>query len=92
MTSTLQSYIGGGWQGAQAAVALRSAVSCKTIAHTRAERLDFAGTLEHARRKGLPALMAMDFQVLDQRLKALVKYLMEHKEQLYTSSPPTAPG
>lgn len=86
MTSTLQSYIGGRWQGAQAAAALRSAVNGKTIAHTHAERLDFAEALEHARRKGLPALMAMDFQERAQRLKALAKYLMEHKEQLYTVS------
>lgn len=86
MTSTLQSYIGGRWQGAEGAVALRSAVNGQTIAHTHAERLDFAEALEHARRKGLPALMAMDFQERAQRLKALAKYLLEHKEQLYAVS------
>ena len=86
MTQTLQSYIGGRWQGAQAASALRSAVNGKTIAHTHAESLDFAEAVEHARRKGLPALLAMDFQERALRLKALAKYLMEHKEQLYAVS------
>ncbi len=86
MTHTLQSYIGGRWQGAQAGSALRSAVNGTTVAHTHAEALDFGEAVEHARRKGLPALLAMDFQERAQRLKALAKYLMEHKEQLYASS------
>jgi oxepin-CoA hydrolase/3-oxo-5,6-dehydrosuberyl-CoA semialdehyde dehydrogenase len=86
MTQILQSYIGGRWQGAQAASALRSAVNGQTVAHTHAEALDFGEAVEHARRKGLPALMAMDFQERAQRLKALAKYLMEHKEQLYAVS------
>jgi oxepin-CoA hydrolase/3-oxo-5,6-dehydrosuberyl-CoA semialdehyde dehydrogenase len=86
MTQTLQSYIGGRWQGTQAASALRSAVNGNAIAHTHAEALDFGEAVEHARRKGLPALMAMDFQERAQRLKALAKYLMEHKEQLYAVS------
>ncbi|MGB2883782.1 MAG: phenylacetic acid degradation bifunctional protein PaaZ, partial [Rhodoferax sp.] len=86
MTQTIQSYIGGRWQGTQAASALRSAVNGTTIAHTHAEALDFGEAVEHARRKGLPALMAMDFQERAQRLKALAKYLMEHKEQLYAVS------
>lgn len=86
MTPTIQSYIGGRWQGTQAASALRSAVNGKTIAHTHAEGLDFGEALEHARRKGLPALMAMDFQERAQRLKALAKFLLDHKEQLYTVS------
>ncbi len=86
MTQTLQSYVGGRWQGQQAASALRSAVNGTTVAHTHAEALDFAEAVEHARRKGLPALMAMDFQERAQRLKALAKYLMEHKEQLYAVS------
>jgi oxepin-CoA hydrolase/3-oxo-5,6-dehydrosuberyl-CoA semialdehyde dehydrogenase len=86
MTQTLQSYIGGRWQGAHAATVLRSAVNGKTVAHTHAESLDFGEAVEHARRKGLPALLAMDFQERALRLKALAKYLMEHKEQLYAVS------
>jgi oxepin-CoA hydrolase/3-oxo-5,6-dehydrosuberyl-CoA semialdehyde dehydrogenase len=86
MAQTLQSYIGGRWQGTQAASALRSAVNGATVANTHAESLDFGEAVEHARRKGLPALMAMDFQERAQRLKALAKYLLEHKEQLYAVS------
>ncbi len=86
MTQTIQSYIAGRWQGTEAAAPLRSAVNGKTVAHTHAESLDFAEAVEHARRKGLPALMAMDFQERAQRLKALAKYLTEHKEYLYTVS------
>ena len=86
MTQTIQSYIGGRWQGAEAATALRSAIDGKTISHTHAESIDFAEAVEHARRKGLPALMALDFQERALRLKALAKYLMEHKEQLYAVS------
>jgi len=86
MTNILQSYIAGRWQGAQAGSALRSAVNGATVAHTHAEALDFGEAVEHARRKGLPALMAMDFQERAQRLKALAKYLMEHKEALYAVS------
>jgi len=66
--------------------ALRSAIDGKTISHTHAESIDFAEAVEHARRKGLPALMALDFQERALRLKALAKYLMEHKEQLYSVS------
>ena len=86
MTQTIQSYIGGRWQGAEAATALRSAIDGNTISHTHAESIDFAEAIEHARRKGLPALMALDFQERALRLKALAKYLMEHKEQLYSVS------
>ena len=86
MSQILQSYIGGRWHGSQAASALRSAVNGSTIAHTHREALDFGEAVDHARRKGLPALMAMDFQERAQRLKALAKYLMDHKESLYAIS------
>lgn len=86
MTQILQSYIGGRWQGMQAAGALRSAVNGTTVAYTHADELNFGEAVEHARRKGLPALMAMDFQERAQRLKALGKYLLEHKELLYAIS------
>jgi oxepin-CoA hydrolase/3-oxo-5,6-dehydrosuberyl-CoA semialdehyde dehydrogenase len=85
-TPTLQSYIGARWQGNQAAIALRSAVNGKTITYTHAEALDFGEAVAHARNIGLPALMALDFQERAQRLKALAKYLLTHKEQLYAIS------
>jgi len=83
---TLQSFIGGRWIGQQAAQALHSAVNGATVAHTHAEALDFAEALHFARRTGLPALMALDFQERAARLKALAKYLNEHKESLYAIS------
>ncbi len=86
MTTTLQSYIAGSWIGLKGSQLLRSAVNGKPVAATHAEAIDFGEALEHARRKGLPALMALDFQQRAQRLRALAKYLMEHKEELYAVS------
>ena len=85
-TPTLQSYIGGRWIGQQPAQALRSAVNGRTVFHTHAERLDFAEAVHHARQVGVPALMALDFQARAERLKALAKFLGEHKEALYAVS------
>ncbi len=85
-TPTLQSYIAGRWVGAQAKQVLHSAVNGKPVAATHAEPLDFGEALHHARSKGLPALLAMDFQQRAARLKALAKYLGEHKEVLYEVS------
>ncbi|HYQ38838.1 MAG TPA: phenylacetic acid degradation bifunctional protein PaaZ, partial [Pseudomonas sp.] len=83
---TLQSFIAGRWIGHQGAQALRSAIDGHVVARTHEESLDFAEATEFARRRGVPALLAMDFQTRAQRLKALGKYLMERKEQLYAIS------
>ncbi len=84
--STLQSFIGGRWIGGQADQVLRSAIDGHPVAHTHAESIDFGEAVSYARAKGIPALMAMDFQERAARLKALAAYLMEHKEQLYAIS------
>jgi oxepin-CoA hydrolase/3-oxo-5,6-dehydrosuberyl-CoA semialdehyde dehydrogenase len=86
MTTLLQSFIGGRWIGQQPAQALRSAINGQTIAHTHAEAPDFAEAVDYARRTGLPGLMALDFQQRAARLKALAKYLNDHKEALYAIS------
>ncbi len=86
MSQPLQSYIAGGWLGAQAAFPLHSAVNGRVVAHTHAEGIDFSASLAHARGVGLSALLALDFQARAQTLKALAKYLLEHKEALYTVS------
>ena len=86
MTSVLQSYVAGRWQGQQAAQTLRSAVNGQAVAATHAELPDFGEALDHARGVGLPALLALDFQQRAARLKALAKYLVERKEQLYAVS------
>jgi oxepin-CoA hydrolase / 3-oxo-5,6-dehydrosuberyl-CoA semialdehyde dehydrogenase len=84
--SVLQSFVGGRWFGAKSAQALASAIDGRVVAHTHAEGIDFGEALAHARGKGLPALMALDFQQRAARLKALAAYLAERKEQLYTVS------
>ena len=86
MTTTLQSYIAGRWIGAQGAQVLRGAVDGRALFATHAESIDFGEAVEHARRRAVPALMALDFQLRAQRLKALARYLMERKESLYAVS------
>ncbi|MDM0050973.1 phenylacetic acid degradation bifunctional protein PaaZ [Variovorax sp. J22R115] len=86
MTQILQSFIGGSWLGEQGAQVLRSAVNGRPVASTHAESIDFGESLHHARSVGLPALLAMDFQQRAQRLRAISKYLAEHKEELYAIS------
>ena len=85
-SSTLQSLIAGRWLGAQAAAPLQSAIDGHVVAHTHAEAIDFSEALGHARRRGIPALLALDFQQRAARLKALAAYLNERKEQLYAIS------
>jgi oxepin-CoA hydrolase/3-oxo-5,6-dehydrosuberyl-CoA semialdehyde dehydrogenase len=86
MTPVLQSFIAGQWIGQQAAQSLRSAVNGATIAQTHAEAIDFGDAVHYARTVGLPNLLKLDFQERAQRLKALAKYLGEHKETLYAIS------
>ena len=85
-TPVLQSHIAGRWFGRDAAQTLRSAVNGAPVAATHAEAIDFAEAVQHARRVGVPALLALDFQQRAARLKALAKYLAERKEQLYAVS------
>jgi oxepin-CoA hydrolase/3-oxo-5,6-dehydrosuberyl-CoA semialdehyde dehydrogenase len=84
--STLQSFIGGRWHGAEAHTPLHSAINNQLIFHTHAEKLDFAEAVHYARKTGVPGLMKLDFQQRAQRLKALALYLMERKEELYEIS------
>jgi oxepin-CoA hydrolase/3-oxo-5,6-dehydrosuberyl-CoA semialdehyde dehydrogenase len=83
---TLQSFIGGRWIGQESALPLHSAVNGKIIHYTHAEPLDFGEAVSYARRQGLPGLLAMDFQQRAARLRALAKYLVERKEELYAIS------
>ncbi|HEX7690271.1 MAG TPA: phenylacetic acid degradation bifunctional protein PaaZ [Burkholderiaceae bacterium] len=86
MTTQLQSYIGGRFVGTRPGAALASAIDGRPVAFAHADELDFGEALEHARRTGLPALLALDFQQRAARLKALAKFLMERKDQLYAIS------
>lgn len=83
---TLQSFIAGEWVGQEAAQALTSAVNGDVIYHTHAESIDFGRSLDYARSKGHRSLLDMDFQSRASCLRALGKYLLEHKESLYEIS------
>jgi len=85
-TPVLQSYIAGRWVGREAAQVLRSAVNGQPVAATHADRLDYAEAVQHARRVGVPNLLKLDFQQRAERLKALAKFLVERKEELYAVS------
>ena len=82
----LRSRIAGRWIGTDPAQALRSALDGRVVAHAHADAIDFGEAVAHAREVGLPGLLALDFQQRAQRLKALAKHLMAHKEQLYAVS------
>ena len=84
--SILQSLIADRWVGSRAGASLASAIDGSAIHHTHADEIDFGEALSHARKIGVPALMAMDFQQRAARLKALAAYLNERKEALYTIS------
>jgi len=86
MPAVLQSHIAGRWLGSQPAQQLRSAVNGQPVASTHAESVDFAEALQHARSVGLPHLLRLDFQQRAATLKALAKYITEHKEDLYAVS------
>ena len=84
--TTLQSLIAERWLGSATSAPLHSAVNGALIHHTHAEAIDFGEAVQHARRVGVPALLALDFQQRAARLKALAAYLNERKEQLYAVS------
>ncbi|WP_107329816.1 phenylacetic acid degradation bifunctional protein PaaZ [Metapseudomonas otitidis] len=82
----LQSFIGGRWIGQHGAQVLRSALNGQPLFRTHEETPDFAEAVDFGRTRGVPALMALDFQQRAARLKALALYLNERKEQLYALS------
>jgi len=84
--TTLQSLIAERWLGSTHGTPLHSAVNGALIRHTHAESIDFGEAVQHARKVGVPSLLAMDFQQRAARLKAIAAYLNERKEQLYAIS------
>ena len=84
--TVLQSLIADRWIGREPSTALASAIDGQAIHHTHAESIDFGEALSHARTRGLPSLLALDFQQRAARLKALAAHLAERKEQLYAIS------
>lgn len=86
MSMQLQSHIAGRWIGSQAGQALPSAVNGQVVATTHADPIDFAEALAYARGAGLDNLLKLDFQQRAERLKALAKFLVARKEDLYAVS------
>jgi oxepin-CoA hydrolase/3-oxo-5,6-dehydrosuberyl-CoA semialdehyde dehydrogenase len=64
----LQSLIADRWVGSREGARLASAIDGSVIHHAHADALDFGEALEHARRAGGPALLALDFQQRAARL------------------------
>src|SRR5689334_19475732 len=83
----LESFIAGRWQaGAGGGSALRDATTGSVIANATAEGLDMGAVLEHARRVGGPNLRHLTFHERAAQLKALAKFLTEHKDEFYNLS------
>jgi len=84
--AVLQSLIADRWVGSREGARLASAIDGSVLHHAHADAIDFAEALDHARRVGGPALVALDFQQRAARLKALAAYLSGRKEELYAIS------
>jgi oxepin-CoA hydrolase/3-oxo-5,6-dehydrosuberyl-CoA semialdehyde dehydrogenase len=83
----LESYVQGRWTaGESEGTALLDASTGAVIAYADARGLDYAATLDYARRVGGPALRSMTFHQRAGALKALGKKLMELKDEFYELS------
>jgi oxepin-CoA hydrolase / 3-oxo-5,6-dehydrosuberyl-CoA semialdehyde dehydrogenase len=83
----LQSFVSGRWlTGTGSGVALRDATTGEVVASATADGLDSRAMLEHAREVGGPKLRRLTFHERAALLKALARYLSEHKEELYELS------
>lgn len=87
MSELLQSYVGGRWvTPPDEGTPLLSAVDGSVVARLSSTGVDRAHMVDHARTVGGPALAALTFHERAARLKALGKYLLEHKAELYAIS------
>ena len=68
---------------------LASAVNGDLVAQITSDGLDFGGMLEYARSAGGSNLRKMTFHERGEMIKALAKYLMEHKKEFYALSTAT---
>ena len=90
MTNKLASLAMDQWvEGESNGTLLTSAVTGDPVASISSEGLDFAAILDHARRVGGANLRKLTFHERGEMLKALAKYLMEHKKELYALSSET---
>jgi oxepin-CoA hydrolase/3-oxo-5,6-dehydrosuberyl-CoA semialdehyde dehydrogenase len=90
MTNKLASLALDRWvEGEGKGTMLTSAVTGRPLAAISSDGLDFAAMLDHARRVGGANLRRLTFHERAEMLKALAKYLMEHKEDFYALSTET---
>lgn len=86
----LQSYALGEWYASSKAGALiKHAITGEDFAEISSDGLDFQAMLDYARSVGGPNLRKHTFHQRALMLKALGKYLIERKEELYTCSKAT---
>ena len=87
MTNKLASLAMDHWVEAEGnGTLLTSAVTGEPVASISSEGLDFAAILDHARGIGGANLRKLTFHQRGEMLKALAKYLMEHKKEFYALS------
>jgi oxepin-CoA hydrolase/3-oxo-5,6-dehydrosuberyl-CoA semialdehyde dehydrogenase len=86
----LKSFVQGHWHAGDGdAVMLRDATTGEVVAHASSAGIDFGGVLQHARHAGGPNLRRLTFHERAAMLKALAKYLTEHKDDFYALSAAT---
>ena len=86
----LQNFALNNWiSGDDAGKELLSAVDGSKIARITSKGIDFAAMLEHAREVGGANLRRYTFHDRANMLKALAKYLLEHKKEFYALSSST---
>ena len=82
MTNKLGNLVLDRWiYGAGDGTVLSSAVTGEPVASITSDGLNFADVLNHARTVGGTNLRKMTFHERGEMLKALAKYLMEHKKE-----------
>ena len=83
----LQSFVAGRWQaGLDEGVALRDATTGEVIARAGADGLDARAMLSYAREVGGRNLRRLTFHERAALLKALARFLTEHKDEFYALS------
>jgi oxepin-CoA hydrolase/3-oxo-5,6-dehydrosuberyl-CoA semialdehyde dehydrogenase len=83
----LQSFVAGRWlSGRGAGLALRDATTGEVIANATADGLDTQLMLTHAREVGGPNLRRLTFHERAALVKALARFLTDHKDEFYALS------
>lgn len=83
----IQSFVANQWiSGTETGVPLVNAVTSEIIGHAGSAGIDFADVVEFGRSVGGPALRKLTIHERANQLKALAKYLLANKEELYRVS------